>query len=630
MSFENLIWIVPAVVLVAGAWRPRYGLVVFAAALPLFGSPPGGPYLGALDAAAVLAILTSLRAIHKHYPGEPDWRHSGLEWPVAAWVAVSLASMVPLVYQPPAWTWKAMTDLVRALPEAQSGPPLYTWRALANLLLGLGLFLAVRRAFAGRSLRPLGIGLAVGLGLTIVIGLGEFAGLFSLAGYRVIGDALYDSRLHSLFFHSGWLAEYLVLAVPFTAASLLPGGRWSRIAGLALLGLSVLTVVFTQQRGAWLAVLAQTLALPFVLSRSSSLNPRWRLVAAVLVVVLVASIGAIAYLRPEVTTPVIERLRSLSSDLSGRTALWGAAAELTKERPLLGWGLGSFASAYDQIHPPFARDSWRFRGTAHSLYFHVLAERGVLGLLALGALMWALLRGLREATATRLARYDGLGRGLTISLVGFLVYGLVQYVIYLKNIEFLSWLLLGAASLVMAGAPQGGARRLAQTLCLVALVLVPWRWIKVEPLEARFNRTFGFHELERRPTGGVMGWTEGRALRRVPWRGEVVSLDIVDGHPKAGARKVEVIVRAGDRVVWRGKAPNVWTTIDIDMGPPKAETFTLGFEVSPSFRPAFDYRSYPDLGPSRDIRQLGVVVSNLRWDEGPPIEDAEGAGGEPE
>jgi hypothetical protein len=148
MSFETLIWIVPAAVLLAGAWRPRYGLVVVVATLPLFGSPPGGPYLGALDATALAAVLTSLRRPRPRGPGEPDRRRSGLEWPVGAWVTVSLVSMLPLVYRPPAWTWEALAGLALVFPETQSGMPLYTWR-ISDISWILGPILGTMSTWGG-------------------------------------------------------------------------------------------------------------------------------------------------------------------------------------------------------------------------------------------------------------------------------------------------------------------------------------------------------------------------------------------------------------------------------------------------------------------------------------------------
>ena len=40
---EILVWLVPIAVAAAGIQRPHAGLLVLAACLPLFGSPPGGP-----------------------------------------------------------------------------------------------------------------------------------------------------------------------------------------------------------------------------------------------------------------------------------------------------------------------------------------------------------------------------------------------------------------------------------------------------------------------------------------------------------------------------------------------------------------------------------------------------------
>lgn len=70
---ERLIWLVPAAVLVAGVWRPKAAILVLVAALPLFGSPPGGPYLAALDVAALAVLLTTaIHALGSAYIGA--WR----------------------------------------------------------------------------------------------------------------------------------------------------------------------------------------------------------------------------------------------------------------------------------------------------------------------------------------------------------------------------------------------------------------------------------------------------------------------------------------------------------------------------------------------------------------------------
>ena len=72
--------------------------------------------------------------------------------PVAAalaFVVVGFTSLVPSPYLPPAWTPDVLLRLAQALPGVEGWSALYTWRAAADLLLGWGLFLSVRRVFAG-------------------------------------------------------------------------------------------------------------------------------------------------------------------------------------------------------------------------------------------------------------------------------------------------------------------------------------------------------------------------------------------------------------------------------------------------------------------------------------------------
>jgi len=531
---------------------------------------------------------------------------------VAAWVAVSLVSLVPLAYQPPSWSPRALLALFTALPGTESGMLLHTWRATASLLLGVGAFWAVRRSFGGRSLRPLGLGLAAGLGVILAIGLLELLGWVDLWGYRPIGEAMYDTRLHSLFFHSGWLAEYLVLTTPLAVAALALGGRWSRIGAAGLAVTSVACLVFSQQRGAWIAVLIQLAALLLLMG-----GGRVRRMTLIVVVLAGLSVAGISYLRPNLARPVIDRMERITSDLSGRTQLWEVAATLTAERPVLGWGVGGFAAAYDRHRPPGEAGAWRFRGTAHSLYLNTSVERGALGLLALLSMAWAAWSGLRQAAAGRPGERTDLATALMVSGIGLVVYGMVQYVFYLKNLELLFWLLLGMSSVLMAGTVPGIARRLAQLVIVVAALLVPWRLLAVEPLDSPTDRSFGVHEPEHGAGDRDFRWLAGRAAWRVERQGETLLMEIVDGHPRAWWRDVEVVVVADGREVWRGRAPIEWQTLELSLGPSDEEYVTLDVSARPTFRPFSDYRRYPDLAPSRDIRELGLVLGELSWAEPP-------------
>ena len=607
--FESLIWLVPAAVFAAGLWRPRAGLLALVACLPLFGAPPGGPYLAALDLAVLTALVTAWRV-------GPAPR-SRLDRSVLVFVAISLASMVPLVYSPPSWQPRILLDLLRVLPNVQSWSELHSWRAAANLILGWLLYLTVRRAFHGRSLRPLGLALAAGLVPTLLLGFVARAGLVDLWAYRPLGGPLWDSRLHSLFFHSGWLAEYLVLAAPVAVAALLDTKARHRAAALLLAALALLGLVLTLQRGGWLTALAQ-ISLLALFEGDALLRDRRRLGRAAVAtgaVLLLALLAVTA--RPALVQPLRERLQ-IDESIRGRWAMWRDSLAMLEERPGLGWGLGSFLPAHTarDPEPGGAMPLWL---TPHNQYLMIGAERGLLGLLGLGFLAWGLARCLRTGLRSREPEKRRLARGLTVALVGFAVYGLVQYLFFLKMLEWLFWILVGSAAALDPEAPSRRATRASSRLvaAILLLLLLAWRGLWTPSLTTPSDRSFGFHFPE---SSGEreFSWTEARAALRLPWEGEVLSLELANGHPRAGERPLFVTIRLDGRVLERLTLLGGWEEHRFVLGAPQRESVVLSLEVEPAFRPYSDFLLYPGLERSHDIRLLGVAVGAIRWSPAEP------------
>ena len=598
MLTERLIWIVPLVVAALGAWRPRAGLVVLAASLPLFGAPPGGPYLGALDVAGIAAILTAWRG------GRPS--PTAMTWPVAAFVAVSLLSMLPPAYLPPSWRPSVLLGLLEIFPGVQSWSALYTWRAAADLLLGCGLFLAVRRAFSGRSLLPLAWGLLAGLTVTMGLGLAAQWGLVDLDGWRPDRDAhLPTSRMESLFFLSGWLSQYIVFVAPVAIAPICLNPRTRLLFGPLLL-LVLVCLALSQQRGAWIAVAAQLAFWTAVEVKTGRLT--FRRVAVMALALLIALVGVLL-LSPDSLRAPLERIRAADSVFGNRSTVWSGAAELAGQRPFLGWGLGAFGPAFDLLRPPGDKGWTWYRLTAHNLYLHVTVERGLPGLAALALLgtvaAWCLRRPIPGQELLALA--------LAISLVGTAVYGLVQYVYYLRNVAWLLWLLTAAATLVSRRQGWLVATRAGQVIVLLALLLLPVRILVLDAPAYADDRSFGFHETENHPEGAFR-WTEGAAGYRVPWRGETMILSLANGHPLEGKRPVTVGISIDGRPRATLTIRGGWEEHRIALGPPRGEWVVLSLDVRPVFRPFNDFRQYPQLQPSKDIRSLGVAVREVRWE----------------
>jgi O-antigen ligase len=594
--FEWLVWLVPAIVVMAGVARPRGALVALAAALPFFGASRGGPYLGAFDAACLAAILLSLRERR----AEPI----GLDRAVLAFAAVAVVSFFPLAYHPPSWQPSVLGGLARALGNAPTWSGLFTWRALLDLLLGVGLYFSVRRAYRDRPSRPLALGLAGGLGVLVLLGLAEYAGAIDLGGYRTVAA---EGRLHSLFSNSGWLGEYVVVAAPLALAALLSSGPRARRAGLVLLPLSAATLLLSQQRGAWLAVLVQGALGLTLVAPGRWREPGIRRAALALLATTVLGASLLAATRPGLVAGLGDRFTR--SDLYLRPHMWRAAAGLFLERPLLGWGIGSFEPALDRAASasPVPAEA---HGEAHSTVLQVAAERGLAGLFSLALLALAATLSACEGLRREADRTMAIARAL--SLAGAATYALVQHVWYPPAVGALVWMVLGSGAVARASRSERLVRRAAPILAVLAALLAAWQVVTVEPLRVPDDRSYGFYRPEP-IAGGSMQWTEGHAARRLDCRGQWLSLDLANGHPDPARRPVQLTVRVDGRRVAVRDVPGGWRSSLIPIGDACADgSAVVELIASPTFRPFSDFRRDPALAPSNDERELGLTVRNLR------------------
>lgn len=230
---------------------------------------------------------------------------------------------------------------------------------------------------------------------------------------------------------ANYVAMYMEPPVAFAIAFVLFGhkGRLRLFGGawLAITG-SALFVMFSKGSYAALAVLVIVVLLT---------APRWRLpLLGALVVAIVAA----------TQIPLVwQRLGTIPPSLNGRQEIFGAAAGMIRDHPLLGLGLGGF--------------SYAFRGTTPEIYPHDMwltfwLEVGLLGVVAFGVILFSLLwRGWRAWPSM-----DGVYRPLLWGVLGGLVLWTVHGLVdspYWKNdmsVEFWTLAALQLATLRSARA----------------------------------------------------------------------------------------------------------------------------------------------------------------------------------
>jgi O-antigen ligase len=209
---------------------------------------------------------------------------------------------------------------------------------------------------------------------------------------------------------AGVLSLVLLVALPSLVVT---PTRWRVAAWLS--GLAGLIATFV--RGAWVGFLAGAATLLVLL-------PRRRLVVLGAVLVLALAVLLVPATRRRAES-IVDPADATAHE---RWAMWASAVAMAGDHPLIGVGPGQVKHVYlDYAAPEFRQ---RPRGHVHSSPLQILAERGILGLVAWLVLFGTfftraagVLRGL-PAGATR---ERALVAGSMAAIIGFLIGGLTEY-----------------------------------------------------------------------------------------------------------------------------------------------------------------------------------------------------------
>ncbi len=145
-------------------------------------------------------------------------------------------------------------------------------------------------------------------------------------------------------------------------------------------------------------------------------------------------------------TEHVESISNVSSDASNLERLnrWNAALALFSERPIVGWGPGS----YQFVYAPFQQSKDRTiistnnadGGNAHSEYLGPLAEQGVLGLIwVLGLLGYCLHWGFRLQRVLSHREDRILAMGVFLGLMTYFVHGVLNNYLDTDKASALFW-----------------------------------------------------------------------------------------------------------------------------------------------------------------------------------------------
>ena len=232
------------------------------------------------------------------------------------------------------------------------------------------------------------------------------------------------------------LAIYLILALTYV---FLPGLKKSR--KLVVIGVVVLlsvALMLSNCRAAWLSMIAALGVLVCVLLK---IKFRWIAAAFVLLFGLFFTfqnqiIDALEKNNQDASGDLVENIQSItniSTDASNleRINRWQSAFRLFNERPVFGWGPGT----YQFVYAPFQMSKEKTiistnagdGGNAHSEYFGPLAEQGLMGsLLMLTLVVVTVTCGIRTYSRCKNKAAKTLVLGATLAFFGYFIHGFLN------------------------------------------------------------------------------------------------------------------------------------------------------------------------------------------------------------
>jgi O-antigen ligase len=281
---------------------------------------------------------------------------------------------------------------------------------------------------------------ATGLALTFVgIGFVEYATRHLFWNPKVIASNQFESyfRVNSLFFDPNIYGRFLAVVMALLAGALLWARTWGTLLGTTVvLGVLLAGLVLTFSQSSLAALLVACVVLAAL---------RWPAKPVLIGAGALLALGLVVALAfPSVTKVDLGSGRSLKKATSGRSDLVEGGVKMFLDRPILGYGSGSFAENFrKREHTSDARAA----SASHTIPITVAAEQGIVGLLSYLFVLFTaftlVLQGLGRLRGDEPPPAELIARGAVAAAFTGLVVHTLAYAAFLE--DPLTWTLLGAA-----------------------------------------------------------------------------------------------------------------------------------------------------------------------------------------
>ncbi len=321
-----------------------------------------------------------------------------------------------------------------------------SFRWALEMTLYLGLFAAVVDLAAGNTKVVSGmLNTALFSGFIVaVIGILQF---FQLD--LVFKVSNFTGRISSTLGNANFLAGYLILLIPVSMALFFISGKLLFKIFHALNTVVLLAALFfTQTLNAWIGLVIG--ALIFIILFIIYI-PKYRKVVIISAVILLSVAGGLVFsFKPEEALGKLTKFGKFETFAErGRWIMWRSAEEMIKEKPLTGFGAGTYRLHFTEVEarllktPEFEGYSHIITKDAHNDYLQIGAELGLPGLLLLLVFIGVTIFGAVRALAKEDIQVKIINIGIICALIAFMVHMFFNFPVKLSPTAALFFIYLG-------------------------------------------------------------------------------------------------------------------------------------------------------------------------------------------
>ena len=258
-----------------------------------------------------------------------------------------------------------------------------------------------------------------------------------------IDSSLFGSiktRVYSTLDNPNVLGQFFILSIPLVLAFAMSVKKRSlRISYTVILLISVMCLIFTWSRAAWVGVL---LATGIILIKKDK-----RFVG-----VCVFALALAPFVLPQ---SILERIVSIGntddSSIHYRISVWTASLYMVRDFFFTGVGLGT--DAFFSAYPRYALGGANFALHAHNFYLQLVADMGIMGLVTFVLIILTCYRCIANIKSNSpLIKY--IGFAISGSLIGYLFQGMAETMWYNYHMILIFWIFM-AFAYIASVTPKG-------------------------------------------------------------------------------------------------------------------------------------------------------------------------------